>query len=106
MFDPIESVSKTLGPWPIAQFGFVVLIAAASFFAIRRGERDRKNGGGIVEIPIYLVTGPVHDAITAIHSMAEQIRIQTQLLEDIRNNQEMRGDPQPPPNPRKQKVGI
>ena len=103
MFDPVESITKTLGPWPIAQIGFVVLIAAASFFAIRRGERDRKNGHGIVEIPIYLVTGPVHDFMI---SMQEQTRLQTQLLEEIRNNQEMRGDPQPPPNPRKQKVGL
>lgn len=95
MFDPVESISKTLGPWPIAQFGFVVLIAAASIFAIKRGDKDRKTNGGIVEIPVYLVTGPVHDAIMAIHSMAEQIRIQTQLLEEIRNNQEMRSDPPP-----------
>lgn len=77
--------------------------------------------------PHYLLISPVSDVFGAIHDMAEQsrvtnellrrlieietanhdfLRVQNQLLEFIRNNQEMRGDPQPPPNPRNLKRGL
>jgi hypothetical protein len=42
----------------------------------------------------------------AHEKIKDNLRTITQLLEEIRNNQEMRGDPQPPPNPRRHKVGI
>lgn len=68
--------------------------------------------------PHFLLISPVSDVFGAVHDTAEEVRVtnellkrlieveyqnqdlmryQMRLLEFIRNNQEMRGDPQPPP---------
>jgi hypothetical protein len=81
--------------------------------ALVRGNREKNGNGGSghSNIPPWVLMGPGHDAIGAIHDLAEQSRSaneilrtiaheerqQTQLLEDILNNQIARGDINPPP---------
>lgn len=124
MLDQVNEASKALASWPVVQAFFLIVIAFLGIMAKRWGERARNN---VVEIPSYLMSGPVHDAMGALHDIAEECRTtnsklgqmihgvseiakeqrqQTQLLEFIRNNQEMRGDPQPPPNSQRLKRGI
>jgi hypothetical protein len=132
MSEIIADVLRAFKDYPIIQGVLsVVSIFVMAFVLIRKGERDRKsmngNGGYREPIPQFLLISPLNDVFGAIHDMAEQGRqtnqylerlvdleddqlremfLHRQLLEFIRNNQEMRGDPQPPPNPHKQKRGI
>jgi len=51
---------------------------------MRRGEKERKNGGSSsMEIPMFLMGGPVHDAMGALHDMAEESRTTNAILRDI-----------------------
>lgn len=78
MFDS-ETV-KALGQWPILQFAAVVITMIAGIYAIRRGEKDRKPEQ---PIPQWMMMGPMHDMMEAVHNMAEQGRQQTDLLRRI-----------------------
>lgn len=72
---------------PAAQFVISLGVVAGAFFAaiwfMRSGERERKRiessgneyRGGI-EIPGFLIGGPVHDAMQSVHELAEQSRRQ------------------------------
>jgi len=106
---------KALGPFVLVQSAVALLILGGGVYALFRGTKDKPapaaiNGSGI---PAWTMMGPVHDAIGAVHDLAEQSRAtnhileriegetkaiakeqreQTILLEDIRNNQVQRGD--------------
>jgi len=115
MSDLINETLRVLAPWPVAQGFFIIVIAFMGFMAIRRGDRDRRAGVSQrnVEMPMYLMGGPVHDAIGAIHDIAEESRkISTmlknidegqsythKLLEAILRNQELRPETAPPQRP-------
>ncbi len=114
---------KALGPFTLVQAALAVMIVMGGYFALVRGTKDKTgNGSGYSSTyPPWVMMGPGHDAIRAIHDIAEQgrhrnvlleriddkaealvkeQREQTQLLEDIRNNQVARGDimiSNPPP---------
>jgi hypothetical protein len=79
MLEIIKFVYESLSQYQIAQTFFVVLIGCLGLMFYRKGEKDRKTGGR-VEIPVYLLSGPVYDAMGAIHDIAEQSRTQTELL--------------------------
>lgn len=100
---------KSLGAFPVLQAAIAILILLAGIWLVFRGGKDRKQNEDS-GIPQWL---PIHDAIGAIHAIAEQsremIRLlgrienlsgdiakeqreQTMLLEDIRNNQVQRSD--------------
>lgn len=111
---------KALGPFVLVQSAVALLILGGGVYALFRGTKDKPapaplNGNAI---PAWTMMGPVHDAIGAVHDLAEQSRAtnhildrieteakaiakeqreQTILLEDIRNNQVQRGDINPPP---------
>lgn len=111
---------KALGSFPLVQAAVALLIILGAIYAVFRGTKEKAapvsaNGNGI---PQWTMMGPVHDAIGAVHDLAEQSRAtnhildrieteakaiakeqreQTILLEDIRNNQVQRGDINPPP---------
>jgi hypothetical protein len=98
MLKAIDAAITILAPWPIVQGFFVIVIAFMGYLAVRRGDRDRDiKFNNNIEIPAYIMAGPVHDALITISSMAEEMRNinvnltrQLQILEFIRNNQEMR----------------
>ena len=82
MFEAINKLYEALGPWPVLQFGAFILMVAAGYKAIQRGEKDKKpsNGNGH---PSWTMYGPAHDAMGAVHEIAEQSRRQVDLLERI-----------------------
>lgn len=107
---------KSLGAFPLVQAALFAMVVLAGIWVFLRGTRER-NGGNATSsvVPPWILMGPGHDAIGAIHDLAEQSRNaneilrtiaheerqQTQLLEDILNNQIARGDINPPPVKRK-----
>jgi hypothetical protein len=74
---------KSLGAFPVVQAAVAIIIILVGILAFLRGGRDRKNSDAIPTIPPWLMMGPAHDAIGAIHDMAEQSRQQTKMLERI-----------------------
>lgn len=118
MFD-LDKASNALQSWPVVNGFFIIVISFLAFMAIRKGEKDRKFGDGN-EVPVYLVGRPAHDMMNAIRDMDESGRktnailadicreivafnrgqvLTHELLENIRNNQEMR-------DPMKVKRGV
>jgi hypothetical protein len=69
---------KSLGSYPLVQAAVAILILMAGVWVVFRGERDKKSSD---PIPQWTMMGPMHDAIGAIHDMAEQGRKQCDLLE-------------------------
>ena len=132
MSEIIADVLKGLQDYPIIQALLsVASLLAMAFILVRKGERDRKtingNGGSRESVPNFLLISPLSDVFGAIHDMAEdgrnankfleqivegqaemnkELLYHKHLLEFIRNNQEMRGDPQPPPNPHHHRRGL
>lgn len=111
MFDFATEALRAFSRYPVVEAFLVLFMFAIGVMAMRKGERDRKNG-----TPVWTLYGPVHEAIGAIHEMNEQSRIangllsrlvasctiiekeqreQTQVMETIFNNQMLRTDPQP-----------
>lgn len=85
MFELLTEALKALAGYPIIQGAVAVMVLLVGVHVMRRGERDRKsngngNGNGAVVIPGWIVSGPVHDALSAIHDMNEQSRKQVDLL--------------------------
>lgn len=115
----VSNAATALAQWPGWQAIFLVVVVAAGWFFRWLGMRDRKAGfGGATEMPMYLLAHDVVGHITsllaetkitnekifrvvdiaadnskALRDVAEATRAQTQILEDIRNQLEVR----PPP---------
>jgi hypothetical protein len=71
----LEKAFESLGAFPLIQASVALLILMAGYILIPRGEKDGKQAqrdNGV--IPQYLMMGPAHDAIGAIHEMNEQSR--------------------------------
>lgn len=94
MYEFLSEVLKSLQPLgPVVQGAFVILIATIVVIALRRGEKDRKNGGagavvvpsppvGTVEIPSWAIYGPVHEVMQTVHDIAEESRKTNSNLAD------------------------
>lgn len=53
----LEDSIKALGPYPVVQFGFVILLAIIAMYLMLRAERQRASGGGEASAPLVsLVT--------------------------------------------------
>lgn len=115
---------KSLGAFPLVQAAVAILVILAGVWMVFRGSQDKKTPANGT-IPAWTLYGPVRDLMQVIHEMAEQsregnrtlARIEdivkdiakeqregTMLLEDIRNNQAMRGDITIPPPPRRKSL--
>src|ERR1700675_3470731 len=70
---------KSLGAFPIVQAAVALLVLLAGIWLMRRGERDKKIEAPD-QIPQWIMMGPAHDAIGAVHDIAEQCRRNTELL--------------------------
>lgn len=118
MFEFATEALKAFSSFPVAQAFLVLLILLIGVMVFRKGERDRKTGTNGNGMPSWLLYGPVKDVMADVRDMAEQSRVtnrlldrlaengarlvesnnqrereqreQTQVLEDIRNNQVMR----------------
>lgn len=82
MPEPVSDIAKALAPWPYAQAGFLAIMLIGIIMAMVKASRDRKAMGN-VEIPYFLLGGPVASVMEAIHDMAEESRKQTALLQRL-----------------------
>jgi hypothetical protein len=73
---------KALGAFPVVQAAVAILVILAGIWMVLRGSRDQRPEKQET-IPQWLMMGPAHDAISAIHDMNEQSRQQVDLLERI-----------------------
>lgn len=84
MFKELYDVLPAYG-----QVVLTVVIVAIGGLATWKGLRDKnkklESEGGISSsaIPMFLMMGPVHDALQSIHEIAEQSRTQNAILHDI-----------------------
>jgi hypothetical protein len=75
MYDLVNEAIKVLAPWPLAQMIMISLVAGLGIIMMRKSERDRKTDVSKIESPpLWSMMGPVHEAIQAIHDMAEEAR--------------------------------
>lgn len=82
----LRSVGEMLGQWPLAQLGFIMILAALGIATYMRGERDRRTlGPSAIEIPAYLISGPLADAMRSMHNVSEQSRETNRLLGELIN---------------------
>lgn len=90
----LEIASKafdSLAAFPVIQGAIAIVIVFAGIAFARKGEKDRKNGGsgsGNVEVPAFIMGGPVHDALTEVRVIAEQGRVTNKLLEAVNHKLE------------------
>ena len=71
--DFLAEIFRSLPAWVQALVAF--LAGAVGISAWRRGERDRKEmAGNTMEIPVYLISGPVAETMREMHDMAEGVR--------------------------------
>jgi hypothetical protein len=93
MSEIIERAVKVLAQWPTAEGFFIIVIAFLGLMTIRRADRDRKAGPPAIEIPMFLMSGPLHDVMGAVHEISEQSRIQNELMKqmisELRRNNEL-----------------
>lgn len=101
---------KSLGAFPLIQAAVAILVIIAGIWIVTRAGREKKADGAAL-VPPWLMMGPAHDVMGAIHDLAEQSRgtnhilsrmedllktiakeqrEQTQLLEMIRNESRLR----------------
>jgi hypothetical protein len=75
MYDLVNEAIKVLAPWPLAQMIMISLVAGLGIIMMRKSDRDRKTDDTRIEPPpLWSMMGPVHEAIQAIHDMAEEAR--------------------------------
>lgn len=97
--DFVSQLFHALPGWVQALVAFMAGVVGIS--AWRRGEKDRKTmAGNTMEIPIYLVSGPIADAIREMHDMSEGVRdinekyqraldVQAQVLQEMRRQTQL-----------------
>lgn len=71
---------KSLGAFPIVQAAVGIVVILTALYLMRRGEKDRK---AVEPIPQWLMMGPLHDMMQAVHDVAEQSRRSNDLLERL-----------------------
>lgn len=80
----IIEIAKLLGRWPVVEGFFIIVITFLGIVTYRRGDRDRRQfGSAAVEIPLFLLSGPLADAITSVHNISEQQRAMNDLLRQM-----------------------
>jgi hypothetical protein len=90
---------KNPAMWPLVEALIIGIFVLACVLIMHRANRDRKNIS-MVEIPEFLVHGPLHDTMNAISNIKSTVdgidrgqKYTHQLLEAILRNQGMRPDP-------------
>lgn len=82
MSDILNEIIKALPPWAVLQFAGFGGITYAVIMAMRRGERDRKTGGGDSSTPRWFANEQTLDLLRDIRT---ELHHQSSLLEQIAN---------------------
>lgn len=80
MSEQVANASHALSDWPFWNAIFLVAVAFAGIYLRHLGQRDKKAGMTGADVPTYLI---MHDA-------ARDIAEIKRLLEDMRNDQQLR----------------
>lgn len=80
MSETVANASRALSDWPFWNAIFLVAVAFAGFYLRYLGQRDKKAGMTGADVPTYIM---MHDAVRDIAEIKR-------LLEDIRNDQQLR----------------
>lgn len=80
MSEQVANASHALSDWPLWNAVFLVAVALLGIFLRWLGQRDKKAGMTAADVPTYIM---MHDA-------AKDIAEIKRLLEDIRNDQQLR----------------
>lgn len=80
MSEQVASASHALSEWPLWNAVFLVAVAFVGIYLRWLGQRDKKAGMTGSEMQTYLM---LHDAVRDISDIKR-------LLEDIRNDQQLR----------------
>jgi hypothetical protein len=83
MYEATAKAAAALAAWPLWQAVFLVAVVGIGMYFRFLGIRDRKAGFGGPDMPMYLIA----------HDVARDVSEIKRLLEDIRNQNELR----PPP---------
>lgn len=80
MSDPVANASHALLDWPLWNALFLVAVAFAGILLRWLGQRDKRAGLTGADVPTFLL----------LHDAAKDIAEIKRLLEDIRNDQQLR----------------
>lgn len=80
MSESVVNASHALSDWPLWNAVFLISVAFTGIFLRWLGQRDKKAGITASDIPTYIM---LHDAVKDIAAIKR-------LLEDIRNDQQLR----------------
>ena len=89
MSEVISKASEALAAYPLWNAIFLVAVVVAGFYLRILAQRERRMGVTDLDMPVYLL---IHDAFKNIEKIAAELKLTNELLEDIRNNQEMRSN--------------
>lgn len=117
MLEAVANASKALGDWPGWNAAFLVGVVFVGMFLRHLGVKDKKAGYVGTDMPLYIMA---HDATKAIAVIEEECRktntnladiareinafnrgqnLTHELLQDIRNNQQIRDTMAPHKSP-------
>lgn len=76
---------EALGPFPILQGIVGILVVLACIYAALRAARDKDRKPDQQQIPQWLMMGPLHDMMEAVHDVAEESRRANELLRESKD---------------------
>ena len=69
----VANLFNALPGWVQALVAFMA--GAVGISAWRKGEKDRQKMSNTLEVPLYLLSGPLADAIRKMDEMADDVRV-------------------------------
>ena len=72
-----------LGQFPIIQAAVAILILLGAVYLIFKASKDKNRMPD--PIPQWVMMGPLHVMLEAVHDMAEESRRATELLKEVRD---------------------
>ena len=83
MSDLVEGI-KALKDLPLPEALVLICFAFVGWMVYRKGEKDRRMlGPSAIEVPLFLLSGPLADAMESVHHVSEQSRVTNELLREI-----------------------
>lgn len=80
-----DKAFAALGAYPIIQSAVAITILLGALYLVVRATRDKPVAPPPHEpVPQWIMMGPMHDMIGAVHDVAEQSRRTNELLREIK----------------------
>ncbi len=82
----LDDMVKRPGLWPIVEIIILAMFLTAAVYIMKWANRDRKAHGSMVEVPNFILSGPLHDAMETIDEIAEEARKATAAVRDVKTD--------------------